>query len=74
MNMDMDCPFQEAEKREKGRSIPAAPLFLLSPLPFIMTFYNDFAAHFSAKTGCRASFITGHETSIHKESRPISYI
>ena len=29
MNMDMDCPFQEAEKREEGRSIPAAPLFLL---------------------------------------------
>lgn len=51
-------------KAQKGRSIPTAPLF----------FYNDFAAHFSAKTGCRASFITGHETSIHKESRPISYI
>lgn len=54
-------------KARKGRSIPTAPLF----------FYNDFAAHFSAKTSLPclfASFITGHETSIHKESRPISYI
>ena len=51
-------------KTRKGRSIHTTPIF----------FYNDFAAHFSAKTGCRASFITGHETSIHKESRPISYI
>lgn len=51
-------------KTRKGRSIPTAPLF----------FYNDFAAHFSAETGLPGSFITGHETIIHKENRPISYI
>ena len=51
-------------KTQKGRNIPTAPLF----------FYNDFAAHFSAKTGLPGSFITGHETIIHKESRPIFYI
>ncbi len=44
--MNMDCPFQQIQKRKKGAA------FLLRP----SSFYNDFAAHFSAKTGLPCFF------------------
>ena len=62
--MNMDCPFQQIQKREKGAA------FLLRPSSFIMTLQHTSPQ----RPDCQASFITGHETIIHKESRPISYI
>lgn len=52
------------QKRKKGVA------FLLRPSSFIMTLPHTSPQ----RPACRASFITGHETIIHKESRPISYI
>ena len=62
--MNMDCPFQQI-KSAKGTQHSYR-----APLPFIMILQHTSPQ----RPDCQASFITGHETIIHKESRPISYI
>ena len=62
--MTMDCPFQQIKKRKNGAA------FLLRLSSFIMILQHTSPQ----RPDCQASFITGHETIIHKESCPISYI